>query len=69
MPATMLYVPPPESSIARTPIGWRPLVAAVSHPAMVAVLLLCCHWMALWPKKHPMLRRLRARLPAQPVVD
>ena len=61
----MLYLPPPESGPPRRLSGWRRGVATASYPLMVTVLLLCCLWMQLWPKKRPMLRRLRSRVPAQ----
>ena len=66
MSPVMLYLPPPESKLLRPPLsGWRRLVAWVSHPFMVLILLLCCFWMAVWPKKRAQLQRPRARVPSQ----
>jgi hypothetical protein len=65
MAPTMLYLPPPESGAPRRLSGWRRGLATASHPIMMAVLLLSCLWMQLWPKKRPMLKRLRSRVPAE----
>jgi hypothetical protein len=66
MSTAMLYLPPPDSDEQRLALsGWRRLIAMASHPVMILILLLCCVWMALWPKKRVQLQRLRARVPSQ----
>lgn len=57
-----LPVPPGHSLPRGIRSRWQRGAAGASRPVLLLVLVLCCAWMALWPKKRLQLQRLRARV-------